>query len=470
MNNQKWNKELFYSIIFFVVAFTWFFYNPFSLLRDFIDSLPNALDIKSKLFNLGIFPIFYNVVNIMKVGFYFFLLCSIYAGIKSWRKSLKTLSILFISLIFLTPQIVSAVWWNPGTWFKKDVPKEELKQDTGEEKPNVVKQEKKPTINTSSKNKETPKVELPAQASNLQSDLQMVKGEIQNKNTEINSLKKTLAELQKNLAQENPQCKQVVIEKVVYQDRIVEKPKVVYEERIIEKLVEKIVYKDRVVEKPTEKIVFQDKIIEKLVEKIVYQDRIVEKPVEKIVYRDKIVQASCNSPVTPTPNTYSDYNFNYQWTDGRLSCPMTPRDIVIKKAVFKIPDSELQKINILGGLEADGLKLIMPVFPPLHARRANMSISDTYSLEETSPNTFVYFGGNIPICGDGGVVTIGGMTGSLMDITNQGRNVKIYLAQKGITVDVTSIANGVGFNLRASPIMTEWEIWDNTTNKPVKIP
>ena len=149
---------------------------------------------------------------------------------------------------------------------------------------------------------------------------------------------------------------------------------------------------------------------------------------------------------------------------------MTPRDIVIKKAVFKIPDSELQKINILGGLEADGLKLIMPVFPPLHARRANMSISDTYSLEETSPNTFVYFGGNIPICGDGGVVTIGGMTGSLMDITNQGRNVKIYLAQKGITVDVTSIANGVGFNLRASPIMTEWEIWDNTTNKPVKIP
>src|SRR3990167_385962 len=428
MNNQKWNKELFYSIIFFVVAFTWFFYNPFSLLRDFIDSLPNALDIKSKLFNLGIFPIFYNVVNIMKVGFYFFLLCSIYAGIKSWRKSLKTLSILFISLIFLTPQIVSAVWWNPGTWFKKDVPKEELKQDTGEEKPNVVKQEKKPTINTSSKNKETPKVELPAQASNLQSELQMVKGEIENKNTEINSLKKTLAELQKNLAQENPQCKQVVIEKVVYQDRIVEKPKVVYEERI------------------------------------------VEKPVEKIVYRDKIVQASCNSPVTPTPNTYSDYNFNYQWTDGRLSCPMTPRDIVIKKAVFKIPDSELQKINILGGLEADGLKLIMPVFPPLHARRANMSISDTYSLEETSPNTFVYFGGNIPICGDGGVVTIGGMTGSLMDITNQGRNVKIYLAQKGITVDVTSIANGVGFNLRASPIMTEWEIWDNTTNKPVKMP
>src|SRR3989339_592920 len=423
MNNQKWNKELFYSIIFFVVAFTWFFYNPFSLLRDFIDSLPNALDIKSKLFNLGIFPIFYNVVNIMKVGFYFFLLCSIYAGIKSWRKSLKTLSILFISLIFLTPQIVSAVWWNPGTWFKKDVPKEELKQDTGEEKPNVVKQEKKPTINTSSKNKETPKVELPAQASNLQSELQMVKGEIENKNTEINSLKKTLAELQKNLAQENPQCKQVVIEKVVYQDRIVEKPKVVYEERIIEKLV------------------------------------------EKIVYKDKVVQASCNSPVTPTPNTYSDYNFNYQWTDGRLSCPMTPRDIVIKKAVFKIPDSELQKINILGGLEADGLKLIMPVFPPLHARRANMSISDTYSLEETSPNTFVYFGGNIPICGDGGVVTIGGMTGSLMDITNQGRNVKIYLAQKGITVDVTSIANGVGFNLRASPIMTEWEIWDNTTNK-----
>ena len=274
-NQNKWNKELFYSLIFFVTAIMWFFFNPFAEIRDFIDSLPNALDIKSKLFDLGIFPIFYNVVNIMKVGFYFFLLCSIYAGIKSWRKSLKTLSILFISLIFLTPQTVSAVWWNPGTWWKKDVSQEELKQDIVKEKPNVVKQEKKPIINTSSKNKETLKVELPAQTSNLQSELQMVKGEIENKNTEINSLKKTLAELQKNLAQENPQCKQIVIEKVVY--------------------------KDRVIEKPTEKIVFQDKIIEKLVEKIVYQDRIVENPVEKKVYSDKLIQGSCDIPVTSIP-------------------------------------------------------------------------------------------------------------------------------------------------------------------------
>src|SRR3989338_2049687 len=121
MNNQnKWNKELFYSLIFFVAAIMWFFFNPFAEIRDFIDSLPNALDIKSKLFNLGIFPIFYNVVNIMKVGFYFFLLCSIYTGIKSWRKSLKTLSILLISLIFLTPHIVSAVWWNPISWFRNN--------------------------------------------------------------------------------------------------------------------------------------------------------------------------------------------------------------------------------------------------------------------------------------------------------------------------------------------------------------
>ncbi len=46
---------------------------------------------------------------------------------------------------------------------------------------------------------------------------------------------------------------------------------------------EKIVYQDRIVEKPVEKIVYVDKIEEKPVEKI------VEKPVEKIVYVDRPV-------------------------------------------------------------------------------------------------------------------------------------------------------------------------------------
>lgn len=192
---------------------------------------------------------------------------------------------------------------------------------------------------------------------------------------------------------------------------------------------------------------------------------------------------SCTPPTvtqtpvpTPTPSAvvYSDYNFNYQWTPwigsgSTLSCPVTPRNIVIKKAVFKIFDSELQKITTLQALEADGFKIIIQPLSTFHARRSNLSLSGTYSLEEMSPNTFVYFGGDIPICGDGGVVSISDVQGSFMDIVD-GRNVKIYLAQKGVTMDVESIANGVSFYLLVSPIMAEWEVWDYTTNKPVRIP
>lgn len=84
---NKWNQELLYSIIFFVVAHIWFFLNPLDQIIDLIESSPNALAIKYKLFDLGIFPIFYNTANIAVAGFIFFLFCSIYAGISSLRKA-----------------------------------------------------------------------------------------------------------------------------------------------------------------------------------------------------------------------------------------------------------------------------------------------------------------------------------------------------------------------------------------------
>lgn len=181
-------------------------------------------------------------------------------------------------------------------------------------------------------------------------------------------------------------------------------------------------------------------------------------------------------PVVPESNAivaYSDYNFNYHWelsaSANTLSCPMTSRNIVIKKAVFKIPDSALQKINELKGLEVDGFKVNVNALPSFETHIG--SKSQSYSLEEVSPNTFVYFGNSVPVCGDGGTVTTPAtIIGSLMDIS-QGRNVKVYLEQKGIVIDVNSTSNGVIFDLHSLPvpIMTEWEVWDNTTGKPVKI-
>ena len=88
MNNQnKWNKELLYSIIFLIGAHIWFFFNPLDQIINLIESSPNELNIKYKLLDLGIFPILYNSANIAIIGLFLFLLCSIYAGVLSLRKA-----------------------------------------------------------------------------------------------------------------------------------------------------------------------------------------------------------------------------------------------------------------------------------------------------------------------------------------------------------------------------------------------
>lgn len=86
-SQTKWNKELLYSIIFFVVAIMFFFLNPLDQIRDLIEMSPNELSIKYTLLGWGIYPIFSNVANIAIFGSIFFLLCSVYIGIKSVKKA-----------------------------------------------------------------------------------------------------------------------------------------------------------------------------------------------------------------------------------------------------------------------------------------------------------------------------------------------------------------------------------------------
>mgnify|MGYP001619536066 CR=1 FL=1 len=190
---------------------------------------------------------------------------------------------------------------------------------------------------------------------------------------------------------------------------------------------------------------------------------------------------SCTPPApTPTPTppsnpvtTYSDYNFNYQWsslalTSSKLTCPMTSRNIVIKKATLELAPNELQKLNALKDLEADGFMLSLKN-PIIHAFTANEVRSGIYNLEGKTASTFVYFGGNIPVCSDGSSIVVSDLSGTFTDTSGRGINVKVYIAQKGIIMDVNSISNGVEFDLHVLPIMTEWEVWDYTTSKPVKI-
>lgn len=186
-------------------------------------------------------------------------------------------------------------------------------------------------------------------------------------------------------------------------------------------------------------------------------------------------------------NPYSSYNFDYQWNGNTLTCPMTPRDIVIKKAVFEILESELQMLNTLRGFEADGFKLAIRQQPPILRTKytlpgTNPDKADyiSYSLEASDQNTFVYFSDNVHllpgICRDGSVAQILPQgSASLTDITDQGRNVYVYLNQKGIGFldrmhdDLSTPAADLKMDIRVSPIMSRWEVWDNTTNKPVKI-
>ena len=173
--------------------------------------------------------------------------------------------ILLFSLMI--PNLAFAAWWNPITWFVRENPDqlEELEAENSVETPDAA-------------NPDTENVSLPTRPEDLQSELQTARKEIQEMNTEISSLKKALAVLQKNLASANPQCKPAIVEKIVYQDRI------------------------------------------------------VERPVEKIVYRDRVVQASCNTPTTSTQTS------NTKQAEPIISTPKTYQELHCPKIV-RVEDS-----------------------------------------------------------------------------------------------------------------------------------
>ncbi len=188
------------------------------------------------------------------------------------------------------------------------------------------------------------------------------------------------------------------------------------------------------------------------------------------------------SPSNPSPSSnsvvdqYSSYNFDYQWNEDKLTCPMTLRNIVIKKAVFQVPESELQMVNTLRGFETDGFKLVIQQKTPILVTEITSPGTNRvgrayYNLEASDQNTFVYFSDNMHllpgICRDEGTATISSRSSAtLTDITDQGRNIFIYLSQvKGIS-DRSRTGQ---MDIRVSPIMSKWEVWDGTENKPVKI-
>lgn len=351
--------------------------------------------------------------------------------------------VIFVASLFVIPEITLAAWWNPVSWFEK---------------------EKTFQLNaTSTKNSEDLESATVFKSNNIPNNTNTSFSKTENKSSEfvntvlnesnienVAELKATIFQLQKEitLLQNKEQAKKTLTEpaeKIIYRDRIIEKP------------TEKIVYRDNIAEKPTEKIIYQEKIVEKPVEKIVYRDRVVEKPVEKIVYQDRVVQGTCSanntssviSESSSSSSEYSDYNFDYEWNSdwnygGVLSCPSTSRNILLKKAVIKISDESLQTLRDLEKETQPNTSLALPIVYRLYG--AGMGNSYV-NLERQDDYTFVWFGGSIPF-------NCSGTTNSL----------SFYL---GASPEWSKASTPTIRNL--IPVMSQWEIWDGTTNKPVKI-
>ena len=174
-----------------------------------------------------------------------------------------------------------------------------------------------------------------------------------------------------------------------------------------------------------------------------------------------IITQSCTPPVlppTPIPTpiqiSYSDYNFDYKWEDyywavglidGKiLTCPQTSRTIIVKKAVFNISDSDAL---ILKELKEAIKNPSTERVGDFNAYIKGFSGKATALLEQRDDNTFLLIGVGIPIC-----------SGSAMIVHMEGR---IVNQNTGETI--------IHFTPEIISQFSEWEVWDYTTNKPVKI-
>jgi len=88
-NQNKWNVELLYSIIFFVSAEVVLYLDPLYQILDYLFSSPNALGIRDKFMLLGVDSPFTMTWRLTLLIHFFLLLCSVYIGIQSMRKTPK---------------------------------------------------------------------------------------------------------------------------------------------------------------------------------------------------------------------------------------------------------------------------------------------------------------------------------------------------------------------------------------------
>lgn len=186
--------------------------------------------------------------------------------------------------------------------------------------------------------------------------------------------------------------------------------------------------------------------------------------------RNSYCQGGVSSPTTSqscTPEIiYSDYNFDYEWgyeapdpniyspsnapNNAWLTCPATYRNIQLRKTLFEISFGDAEKLQQMKNKKDINHQYLLSAkliisYNLSSGRRA----SETFDLEQKDDNIFVFVGNTVAICGNSAVVAI-----------------KISAAL--YPIDVPSELP-IYFYPDIIPQMSEWEVWDYTTNKPVKI-
>ena len=303
------------------------------------------------------------------------------------------------------PLVAMASWWNPLSWFKKKAVQVPLVQ----------------TQNNSNNDKE------------------------------IQNLKKQVEELKKKSDSQNKSTVQAVTSIIKKQDSqatlisnssmdLISKQKEVENQRLDNQATADATYvirKGDSLKRIAEMLGVSIDDIKKL-------NNFTEEPKftvgQNIIIPDiKFSQSVLSAPSVPTETIYSDYNLNYkvpvvndesQW-QLRLTLPQTNRDIRIVKAVFKISDEDATKLDKISNF-------------PLQLWFSTHHGIYPYTLERTDKNTFTYLSTRF----------------SGMPIT-QGNYLQLSLLVNDWEANKALLAN-------VKIPISEWEIWDNTTSKPVK--
>lgn len=143
-----------------------------------------------------------------------------------------------------------------------------------------------------------------------------------------------------------------------------------------------------------------------------------------------ICKATPISKPETTSSGYSDFSFSHVLTTNKITFPFsTSRDIVIKKAVFHIRETDVRDTRKIGSTQR------------LEVSTSTASKPLYYNLENNG-STFTFLGTGIPLKG-----------------------------KETMTINV-SIANSGGKETETFymvPDFSEWEVWDNTTDKPVRV-